>query len=50
MYRTSLVAGIVALTLFAWAQARGLDPTNLFSGSGSHTSTPYSGGRSVYHK
>ena len=48
MYRLSLAASLIALALFAYAQARGMDPMNLFNGS--HTSSPYSGGRSVYHK
>jgi hypothetical protein len=48
MYRTSLVASIAALVLFAYAQARGMDPMNLLSGG--HTPSPHSGGRSIYHK
>jgi hypothetical protein len=50
MYRASLIASVVAMVVFAWAQARGMDPTNMFSGSGSHTSTPYSSGHNTYHK
>ena len=48
MYRISLIASVAAFVLFAYAQARGMDPMNLFNSS--HTSSPSSGGRSVYHK
>jgi len=48
MFRISLIASLAAVALFAYAQARGLDPLELFAGS--HNSSPTSGGRSVYHK
>ncbi len=48
MYRISLIASLAALAFFTYAQARGMDPMNLFNSS--HTSSPGSGGRSVYHK
>jgi hypothetical protein len=47
MYRASFAASLLALVLFVWAQARGMDPANLFRNGPSHGS---SSTRSTYHK